>query len=379
MKSNNPKGQVILTVIIMLFLIVNLTIIVSSLVLTRHKTNKHNNRATFAYRLAESGINRAIECLNVTPTSTCSFTNLELLGTNNGVNTVTVATSSNTIGTITSTGNYQGISRTLKVDITTNLQNTLLTSDYNILAGANNLDIGNNQHIQGSVYVNGNIICGSTNITASTTPFTLTGTVSGSCPTTVATTTTAAFPQFDPEFWRRQASFGGSTTTTSISTTTSQFGPLEYLDNLTIENDVIATTTGTIYVHGTLTIGNNVKIQSHQSFNPRPTVIVARGNIISIGNNVELNNLLIASLASSSSASTISSFNNAIFNNVVFYAPDGIVELKNNTNNITVKIIGGGVKLGNSGAIQSNALSNFSTEYDITKWRVSDKSWREIY
>ncbi len=382
----DQNGQILIVVIVILAVMLFLLGVLTSSSLFYNKTKKDLYNITTAFNLAETGINKGLRCLNAGSAS-CSETDTEPFGANNGKFTTVVATTSSVDGTIESTGTYNDIIRKVKVNITKTLQATNIPFNHTFLAATGTTTIGNNSIISGDViHTNGNISCGN-NVSITGTAV---GTISG-CSGVTSTTTQTALPDIDIEYWKRQAAFGGIQDTTTLSGTNT-IGPKEIRGDLTLANNSTTTIAGAIYVHGSITINNGSAINLDSGFGSATgTVILSRG-AISINNNVKLLNstsggsLLLVTLTQdpASNSVIINADNNISFNKVILYAPNGTIDIKNNTNvNNTVRLVGKTIVIGNNTATttfsSTNMLNEFTAEADTNKWRIKDKTWREFW
>jgi len=380
----DQSGQILITVIIILAVMLLLVGALSSNSLFSTRTNKDLYKINIAYNIAEAGINKALKCLN-TSSGPCSETGTEPFGQDNGKFTTTVATSTAVDGTIESTGTYYGIIRKIKVDITTTLQSVNIPFNHTIFS-TGTTTVGNNSTMTGDTsYTSGNISCG----TGVSMTGTAVGAISG-CPAGVTSTTIQiAKPDIDIEYWKQQAAFGGTQGATTTSGTSS-IGPKEIIGDLTLGNSSTTTIAGVVYVHGALAINNDAVINLDNRFGSATgTVMLSRGKI-TIGNNVKLLNstpggsLLLVSLSQDSpTIYAVDVSNNIAFNKVIMYAPNGTIDIKNNASaSNTVRLVGKIINIGNNTSTttlsSTGMLNNFTAESDTTKWRVKDKTWREI-
>jgi len=158
------------------------------------------------------------------------------------------------------------------------------------------------------------------------------------CPTTIT-------PPSDPgptnlsisdaliEDWKTDAENGGIIVGDYTVSSNQTLGPKKIEGNLTIVGGKTLTIAGTLYITGSITANAGAIINLNSSYGNGSGILISDGNMI-YHNNVILSGadtgsyLLVISLLNSPTTKAISIDNNV--NGALFYAPNGIIDLENN-------------------------------------------------
>ena len=182
--------------------------------------------------------------------------------------------------------------------------------------------------------------------------------------------------------WKADAELGGTTVGNVTISSPTSLGPKKITGNLAINADL--TITGTIYVVGNITTGNNAEVYLHSSYGPTGGIIITDGRVI-LSNNVSFFGsgsedsyiLLATTSACPTGCSGLNAFE--ILNNVgaiLVSAQNGTIHLNNN---VTLNEV-----VGNEIILDNNAVVNYLTglaNQNFTSgpsggWSI--KSWREV-
>lgn len=344
--------------------------------LVRHDLN--------ARLIAEAGLEKAVWMLNNDP----GYTGETATGFGSGQFTVSVAAVNSNTKRVTSTGYIPTAANPRvqkKVVATAAIGNTLVAFKYAIQTGEGGFTMGNNSTINGNVYSNGRISGGngaqingdavSSGAGGKIEDLTVAGaakahtiedcTVNGDAYYVVRQSCGVggtAYPNSpDPEpgempvgneeitGWQNQALVGGTYVGNLTLNSNQSLGPRKIQGNLVLGNNIILTLTGTLWITGTVSVGNGSRIQLHASYGSSSEVVMADG-AISIGNSAVFtpagagSYIMMLSLATSSA---ISIGNTA--NAVILCAPNGWINVGNN---ISLKeVTAYGITLGNGSVL----------------------------
>ena len=153
--SIRQRGQVLIYSILLLVVLASFVAVLVGTLIPTSKFTRRSTDAAFGLQLAESGIDKAIWCLNHQSECPPGYTGeTQTLGS--GSYTVTVTPSGNT-KILTSTGTVNGQQRTVEVSIS-NESSTNASFYYGVQAGVGGIDLANNARILGNVYTNGSVI-----------------------------------------------------------------------------------------------------------------------------------------------------------------------------------------------------------------------------
>lgn len=435
----HDRGFTLLATTAFIGFILTLSLVAVNYTITAQKTATFIARQDNALQLAQAGIDKAVRCLNATTEESCGANNygVNYLGeTNtavgNGTFTVTISGSGNN-RTLTSVGTTsEGVTARVKIDSTTIPDgDDGLVFTYALQVGQDGAYVANNATVNGTVYSNGNITCGTNgringdaysaltdgsisgcrvdydahadrilnsdiyrNAYFRTDPSDITGTtVSGTRFPNQTTPVQSSIPELDIDFWHTSAEAGGTTNGNLSPETGTTIGPLKIVGDLTIGGDNVITLAGPIWVTGNVTIENGATIQLASSFGANGTVILAdhptdkatygritvSNNAIINGSGNALSHILIVSTNTSTSDSepAIELGNNA--EGAIFYATDGSIRIQNNA--IVKSVVGQRLYLNNNAAVtyvQSEMIGTNFSNSPGGSWRLIGDTWRQV-
>lgn len=374
---------------------------ISAIVFYRQKIATNIALSTQSYYAAEAGIEDALMFLKRTPSlSSLNYT----LAVNNVPVSIDIPTTVGSLKYIASQATNGNATR--KVQTIVSMSNSgNATFYYGIQAGTLGFQVGNGSIIDGNVFSDGNISgsgtinysaivngnCANLHIKKNLT-FTKAG-ATNSC-TVDGTTTTdtsqsaATMPISDSQIdtWKSDASatndiINGDKTLSGDAS----LGPVKITGNLNIGNNML-TLTGTIYVQGNITFGNNgggIKLDSI-IYRNAGGIIIADGQFIG-GNKNSFSSsgagsyLLILSTHTSSSLSDTAAItvgNSMTGSGAAFYANNGVVSVPNR--GAISEITGKGITTGNNSTIttSSGVVNIYFASGPGGKWKV--QSWQEL-
>lgn len=363
----------------------------------REARSKKFNRQ--AFYLAEAGLERAIAQLNQNAAytaETIALPNPGAAGVPTIGQTVIAVSGSGNSRTITATGYAPSQSQPLATAAvrvqatgTAGGQGTPITFNYGVQVGDQGVEMGNNSSISGNVFSNGEVE-GATNTAISGSVISagaggevenfyelgiaghvtahkvervrVAGNVKGrtcknsiisgnlaadtvqSCTVTgqitpgVADTPPQPLPITNEQInaWKQAAEAGGLQNGDLTIATNTSLGPKKIGGNLTISNNIILTMTGTLWVTGTLSVGNGARIRLAPSFGTNDGVLVTDGpihidnNMITEGSGQPSSYLMLLSTNNGTGhhGSAIDLHNNA--RGAILYASAGEIHLHNN-------------------------------------------------
>ncbi len=185
--------------------------------------------------------------------------------------------------------------------------------------------------------------------------------------------------------WKADAAIGGTIVgdfhPTGGSVTT--LGPKEITGNLILDNNQTLVLSGAIYVHGNITMSNNVLVQLPSSYGSASGIILADGTI-SFDNNATVQTAIPGTyvlVIALSSANTLAAPAMELSNNVsgaIFYAPNGKVVVDNNVH--LTGVVGDSITLNNNAVLTYDiglADAHFASGPGGS-WALQKGSWREI-
>lgn len=361
-----------------------------------------------SYYTAEAGIEDAVYRF----VTGREIENGETIAVGNATGTISIVTLGSkktiTVEAISNSSIYRTVQSVIQIE------GTPVGFSYGVQVGNGGFELGDNSSIIGNVYSNGTITG------AGKTKSTITGTaqsaatiqdirVEGSgyanilddcyvggtayyktsitgC-TATSTTVLSQAPAAQPfpvsaaqiAEWKDDAEAGGTQGGLTMGNNANlTLGPKKIAGNLVVGNSATLTLTGTIWVTGTITLGNNAVIQLSSGYGANSGVILADG-AVSTGNSASLRGtgqagsyLLVVSLFGPTNAITIG--NNATSS--IFYAPNGIIDIGNGL--ALREVVGYGLRIGNNATItydQGLLNSNF-TSGPTASWVI--QSWKEI-
>ena len=400
--ANNQGGYVILMVtfsVMIIMLVIAMSL--SFLTVNRQKSISNTIKSTQAYYASEAGIEDALVRLKINPSMSSLIYDLTINNTTVNVNIPS------TLG-----GSKYITSKATNSSIIRNMQAAASISNggeatfyYGIQAGALGFQVGSGSTIDGNVFSGGDISgsgtinynaiingnCANLHIKKNLT-FTKLDTTN-SCTVDGATTTdisqsAATLPISDSliDTWKSDASATDNIINGDKNLIgNASLGPAKIIGNLNIGNNML-TLTGTVYVTGNITFGNNgggIKLDSIIYQNAAGGIIILDGQFI--GGN--MNNfssagpgsyLLILSTKTSSSWSdtpAITVGNNMTGSGTAFYANNGIVGIPNGGS--ISEITGRGIKTGNNSVIttSSGVVNVYFASGLPAGWKVT--SWQE--
>lgn len=419
MKKNKPSAFILIfAVVVATILISGIAATVIVLSLSGRKAAVTNVNSYQAYYSAESGAEDVLLQAKRTPGLPASSYSLNVGGS---VANISVSGIIGGSRTIESQGDSAG--RIKKVKVIYSIETDHVSFHYGAQVGDGGLSMGNGSSVLGNVFSNGNATGGGTiansiivagsghfidglNVGEDATVHTcknsaiggtLTYVSGGSSQNCEAGEEIITRPnQIDPEplpisldqinEWKAQAEAGGTIGSQNISGIQT-LGPKKISGNLNFENGATLIITGTIYVTGSITTGNNVNIKLDPSYGYLSGVVLSDG-LITISNNTVLRGsgsagsyVLLASDKNSPSGNGIDLSNNVdgatlAGTGAIFYTNSSLIKVSNNVN--AREITGYGLVLNNNAQIKyevglENAL--FSNGQGGS-WKVL--SWDEV-
>ncbi len=224
----------------------------------------------------------------------------------------------------------------------------------------NDVIVSGNGHSIGSVYVTGNVRAYSCLSPASVNNLTY---ITGGTHTCLVRGTTAVqsseiqeqplpIPQSQIDDWKEAAEASSVSMGNLIIASNQPLGPKKIVGNLTVNNGVTLTLTGTVYVTGDITLQNNATVRLSSSYGSAGGVLLTDGKIVInngntfTGSGTEGSYVML--LSTSSNALAIDVQNNA--QNVVLYAINGGITIHNNVS--VMEAAGKSITLQNNAQIQ---------------------------
>lgn len=344
------------------FLVVSMTIIFGMInpIVSQQKIASALHATRQSYYLAEGGLEDAVYR---------SMRGMPL----DDLETVSIFSESAEIATsdisggkeILSTANVRGAVRKVKSAL---LLGVGATFHYGVQSGTGGFILSNNSGVNGNIYSNGSVsgangafVTGSviavnsinrvrigtgilgdaksprvTNSTVRGTLYCYTGSGNNKpCNTFFEAPTPKNFALTDEDIlsWKSEAQAGGEVGGRVLSGENNTLGPVKVNGNLTLGINAKLTIAGTVWVTGNLLIENGAEAKLKETFGELDGVIVvdgtatlSNGSIMS-GSGVEGSYIML--LSTNSSANAVDLSNNA--GAVIIYAPNGGVQLNNNT------------------------------------------------
>ncbi|MBI4415028.1 MAG: hypothetical protein HY566_02195, partial [Candidatus Kerfeldbacteria bacterium] len=148
----NNRGQIAVFAVLLVVILATFGSILTASLLSNNSFLTYATRKAFSLQLAESGIDKALWCLNH-PTQCSAGYAGETSAVGAGSFTVSVTPSGNT-KIVESTGTVNDITRTIRVTIS-NQSDTNAAFHYGVQAGVGGIELSNNAQIIGNVYANG--------------------------------------------------------------------------------------------------------------------------------------------------------------------------------------------------------------------------------
>ncbi|MHC4397983.1 MAG: hypothetical protein ACYS1A_20255 [Planctomycetota bacterium] len=347
-----------------------------------------------AYYAAEAGIEDAI--LRLQPGHTSSSVQPYSFQVGSSSATITVGSSIGGTRQITSLGNSK--ERLRRVSATASLGIAKINFFYGAQVGEGGLILGENSFIEGNVFSNGNIVGAGVSKSEITGTAKVAGVYSisdikvsqdayasalfdcqvigtahyvssiSNCP--AGSTEILSSPPDPAELpipddqinaWKAEAALGGTLSGYTLGNNqTDTLGPAKIEGNMVLGNNSILTLTGTIWVTGTITFGNQPLIElDPDSYANLSGVIVADGAVV-LDNNAQLvgtgepGSFLMLLVTASGIA--IDAKNTA--DGSVLYAPDGTIKVGNNIN--VREATAYGLEIGNNSSFTSGPSAGWA-------------------
>lgn len=159
--TNKARGQIAVFAVLLTLVIVGFVSVLAGTLLSNARILRQATENSLGLQLAESGIDKALWCLNHPLAGGCASYSGETANQGAGSFTVAASTGGNT-STITGTGTVNGKTRTIKLTAA-NTSSADASFYYGVQAGAGGILMNNNSKIQGAggapgnVYVNGSV------------------------------------------------------------------------------------------------------------------------------------------------------------------------------------------------------------------------------
>ncbi len=361
---NNPGFIAVLATFLVLISLSAVLFNLTELVIAQHLASNNIIRSTQAYFMAESGVEDAI--LRIRNNMQLPSTYILSLG-DNLETSVVVTDPISSSRTITSAGEDSDMFRA--VTTVHNLSGDEVNFFFGAQVGNGGLTMDNNSEVQGNVFSNSSII-GTGRITGEAI-VALNGNkienmiidgdayvhtcvntdvggtlhdVSGGRVGCTASSTEELTEEIQPESlpisasqitqWKDDAEAGGTYFGDyNLTEATATIGPLKINGNLSLDNDVVLTLTGTVWVTGNITLSNNAIIElDRPEYGFNSGVLLADG-VIDLSNNVIVrgsgeDGSYIMLLTTNSANPALIVSNNAEAG--IFYASNGFIEISNN-------------------------------------------------
>ncbi len=401
------NGQAALIATIFL-LFISLAILFGASVMAARETRvaRLNTHANTSYYLAEAGVEdvayRIMRGKNFSPS--------EALTVDGSPVTVTTVTVGNT-KTVTAVADVQSAVRKTSTVIK---QGDGVSFAYGVQVDTGGITMGNGSSIIGNVASNGNI----TGNSASQSTITGTALVSGnstvkditisqdaraknfqncavggiqyyvntpvSCPATGGSQSIATPPpaqnfpisQAQIDAWKAEAAAGGTLAGYTLGNGASgTLGPKKITGNITLDNTSTLTLTGTVWVTGTISFGNNVVIELDPAYGAASGIMILDSSV-EVKNGANLTGSGTAGsyllfLSTFGSGTAIDVKNNLL--DAILYAPSGAISVGNGIN--LREATGYALTIGNnstltydSGLANANFISGPTGSYNITTW-----------
>lgn len=362
--QNFLKGQATLVAMIF-FLLIFLAFVFgfSFLAIPEGRIASINLNAKQSYFLAEAGaedvLYRMMKAMDYSAT--------EVLTINGSSATTNVNDMGGGEKEITSQADVSGAIRKVRVNVK---EGVGVSFTYGVQVGDAGLTMGNGTSIVGNIFSNGNIQGGGVSQSTITGTAQIAGnnriedvavnenayagifqdcqigsiahyvTSITNCP---AASTQILSPPLTPEnfpisqgqidAWKAEAEAGGTLTGYTLGNNTSaSLGPKKINGNITLGNNVILTLTGTVWVTGTVNLGNSDTIKLDTGYGTKSGMLIVDG-AVNLGNTVVLSGsgqagsyIMILSLFGPGSAIDIG--NSA--SSAILYAPNGTIAVGNN-------------------------------------------------
>lgn len=399
-------GQVVITVAT-LFLMLSLTMILgmSGPVFRSQRVVADLISSKQSYYLAEAGTEDVVYRISHGMPYSTSGQTLSIDGQTVTINTETVSGRK----IVTATGDWNDSQRSIQARL---VAGEGVAFYYGVQIGQGGFTIGNNSGINGSVYSNGSITgsngsyitgtavavgnitnvdvgtsttsdawaTGITSINVTGNLYCQTGTGNNkSCNLTKGVPPSVGYPLTEEEIngWKADASAGGTTVGNVTISSNTTLGPRKIEGNLIVNAFTTLTVTGTIYVTGSITLGNDAGVRLSSGYGESGGIVMSDGTI-TFNNNVTLagsgtsgSYLMMMTNSNSSSAISIGNGNTT---EVILYAQNGTIQMGNNAN--VRSLTANTIALGNNtvlnytqGLLDAVFNSGPSGGYQIDGWK----------
>lgn len=368
-RRNVSHGQAVLLALVFVAIFFTVSAAFLSSLTSYATLERRYTGAAEALALAEAGMDKAARELN----NNAGYSGETGTALGSGTFSVTVTSVDASTKSVTAVGyipNATNPTATARVSTRFSVNAAVVSFRYGVQVGAGGVSMGNGSEVEGSLVSDGSVSGGGTVtgdlIVASSTP---TGSISdvsvggnayahtliscvitgdafyassNSCvvkgvahpgsadqPSQPLPITNAQLADFKAQAAEGGVISGGYTLSNNKSAT---LGPKEITGDFSISNGATVTLTGTVYVHGSVSLGNNTTLTVSPALGASGAVLIADGSIslsngaTSSGNGTPGSTLMLLSTAQNSA---ISVSNNAV--SVIFYASNGTVSLSNNT------------------------------------------------
>lgn len=409
--TSSYSGQATLAGMIIFLLVAGAIVFgLSEITLPQTRIAKINYDAKQSFYLAEAGV----EDVAYRVTRGRKYSVSETVTLNGFAATVTTANVGNT-RSITSQSDVSGAVRKAKVLLEPNGDE--VSFYYGLQVGAGGITMGNDSQINGNVASSGDII--GSGVTQST----ITGTAEaagadkrienitisqdayadilkdcavGNVASYVTSITNCSasstrtlldppLPQNLPiassqiDDWKTEAAAGGTLSGYTLSGAAT-LGPKKIAGNMTLNNGAVLTLTGTVWVTGSISMGNSVTVQLDPSYGAGSGMVLADGSIAT-GNTTTLSGSgnsgsFLTLLSTAGPGDAIEIGNTAAIPGAILYASNGTIEIGNGLQ--VSQITGYGIQLGNSATItyQTGLASTVFTSGPGAAYKVA--SWQEV-
>ncbi len=154
--TNKTKGQIAVFAVLLTLVIAGFVSVLAGTLLSNARILRRASENSLGLQLAESGIDKALWCLNHPTVIGCTSYTGETQTQGAGNFTVTATTTGNT-STVIGVGTVNGQARTIEVQAT-NQASTSASFFYGLQSGTGGITMGNNAKVIGNVYSNGSVI-----------------------------------------------------------------------------------------------------------------------------------------------------------------------------------------------------------------------------
>jgi hypothetical protein len=423
MMKNNNKGQAIIAVVFFTFLLASYAVIGSMNILRSARVERNEESAVKSRVIAQSGIEKAIWCINYEEDSACggvsgtAYSGETDIAIGAGTFSTTITNLSPSQKLVSASGYLAGQEVQINQILEPSATLIPVTLSSGIVGGDEGVEIGKDVELFADIHSNGDIECGDVvipyDVSISGTSMLESCEVAGSAwayhikdsdidedayYNTIESSSVGgssysgespidAYPQpisdSDIDSWKSDA---GSATVHSGNYSLSSdgsLGPIEITGNLDISNGTILTLTGVVYVHGDITFNNSAEVHLAEAFGSNSGTIIADQKIEMKNSFVAESNSfggLVVFISTDTSDPTIVFKNSAGEGDaVVLFAPNGGVEFKSSSE--AYQVSASSILLKNNSAITyAGGVSSFSVMSDSSEeiyWQVLPGSRNE--